>query len=320
MPARQYFSHSFPFVISWGMRGRFMKGYPQNGHGTPRRPLPPSIRVFLAIMLAIPIQAFIAQIPGAWAAPITPTPAPIGSATTATSPSPVAPDTASPTSEIHAQLKSRRETVLSSELDARIREIPIRDGERFAKRQVLVRLDCALQQARLAKMNAVLAGAEKVAKIQNRLLELNSTGTLEAALARIDVDKARADIRVQSIMLSKCTVSAPFTGRVVETKARGHQFVRTGQALVEILDDSSLDIDFIAPSRWLAWLKAGQEFSILINETKRSYPGKVVRLGAKVDPVSQLVKVMGAISGRFPELMPGMSGRIIITPPEDGGR
>lgn len=223
--------------------------------------------------------------------------------------------TASPTSEIHAQLKPRQETVLSSELDAEIQRFSIRDGERFAKKQVLVRLDCALQQARLTKMKATLAGAEKVAKIKKRLLELNSAGTLEVALARIEVDKARADIRAQSIVLSKCTVSAPFSGRVVAVKAKEHQFVRVGQALLEILDDSSLDIDFIAPSGWSSWLKTGREFSILINETKRSYPGKVVRLGAKVDPVSQSVKVMGTVSGRFPELMPGMSGRITIALP-----
>nr|VFK52633.1 MAG: RND family efflux transporter, MFP subunit [Candidatus Kentron sp. TUN]VFK53155.1 MAG: RND family efflux transporter, MFP subunit [Candidatus Kentron sp. TUN]VFK55715.1 MAG: RND family efflux transporter, MFP subunit [Candidatus Kentron sp. TUN] len=221
-----------------------------------------------------------------------------------------------PTSEIHAQLKPRHETVLSSELATKVRDISVRDGERFTKKQVLVRLDCALEQARLTKMKATLAGAKKSAKIQKRLLELNSTGTLEAALAKIEVDKVKADIKAQSIVLSKCTVLAPFSGRVVEVKAKKHEFVRIGQDLLDILDDSSLDIDFIVPSRWLVWLKVGQDFSIAINETKRSYPGKVIRLGAKVDPVSQLVKVMGEISGQFPELMPGMSGRISIVPPQ----
>nr|VFK41922.1 MAG: RND family efflux transporter, MFP subunit [Candidatus Kentron sp. SD]VFK47838.1 MAG: RND family efflux transporter, MFP subunit [Candidatus Kentron sp. SD]VFK80684.1 MAG: RND family efflux transporter, MFP subunit [Candidatus Kentron sp. SD] len=221
----------------------------------------------------------------------------------------------SPASEIHAQLNPRHETVLSSELPAKIQRIFVRDGERFEKKQELARLDCTLERARLIKMKATLAGAKKVAQIQKRLLELNSTGRLEEALARIEVDKARADIKAQSITLSKCTVSAPFSGRVVEVKAKEHQFVRAGEALMEILDDSSLDIDFIVSSDWLRWLKVGQEFSILINETKRNYPGKVIRLGAKVDPVSQLIKVMGKISGRFPELMPGMSGKVVISPP-----
>ena len=251
--------------------------------------------LFMSIRFGIFMVLALVGMPAAWAAPTH--------------------FTSSPTSEIHAQLKPRQETVLSSELDAGIQRFSVRNGERFAKKQVLVRLDCALERAKLTKMKATLAGAEKVAKIKKRLLELNSAGTLEVALARIEADKARADIKVQSIVLSKCTVSAPFSGRVVAVKAKEHQFARVGQALLEILDDSSLDIDFIAPSNWLRWLKAGQEFSILVNETKKSYPGKVVRLGAKVDPVSQSVEVMGTVSGRFPELMSGMSGRITIAPP-----
>ncbi|MBT8420643.1 MAG: efflux RND transporter periplasmic adaptor subunit [Gammaproteobacteria bacterium] len=224
----------------------------------------------------------------------------------------------SPTTEvIHAQLKPRRETVLSSELATRIQHIFVHDGERFTDKHELVRLDCALEQARLAKMKATLAGTQKNAKVQQRLLELNSVGTLEVELANVEVDKARADIRAQSVVLSKCTIRAPFPGRVVEVKAREHQFVQTGQPLLEILDDSAIEIDFIVPSHWLAWLKVGQTFSVTINETKRSYPGSVLRLGARVDPVSQLVKVMGKINGKFPALIPGMSGRVTIGPPSE---
>nr|VFJ93583.1 MAG: RND family efflux transporter, MFP subunit [Candidatus Kentron sp. H]VFJ94173.1 MAG: RND family efflux transporter, MFP subunit [Candidatus Kentron sp. H]VFK00860.1 MAG: RND family efflux transporter, MFP subunit [Candidatus Kentron sp. H] len=219
------------------------------------------------------------------------------------------------TTEIHAQLRAPRQTVLSSELSTKVQRIFVREGERFTDKRELVRFDCALEQARLAKMKVMLAGARKNAKIQQRLLELNSMGTLEVELARVEVDKARADVRTQLVVLSKCTLRAPFSGRVVEVKASEHQFVQTGEPLLEILDDSSIEIDFIVPSHWLAWLEVGLKFSVTINETGRGYPGEVLRLGARVDPVSQLVKVMGGISGRFPELMSGMSGRVTITPP-----
>jgi len=217
--------------------------------------------------------------------------------------------------EIHAQLKARRETVLSSELATTIEWIAVHEGERFSDGDELVRLDCALEQARLAKMKAALAGARKNAQVQKRLLDLNSGGKLEVELANVEVDKARADVKAQSVVLSKCALRAPFPGRVVEVKAKPHQFVRPGDPLLEILDDSALEIDFIVPSHWLAWIRVGQKFSVTINETRRSYPGSILHLGARVDPVSQLVKVMGKIEGKFPALMPGMSGRVEIAPP-----
>ena len=56
-------------------------------------------------------------------------------------------------------------------------------------------------------------------------------------------------------------------------------------------------------------------FQVKIDETGGTYPAKVIRLGAKVDPVSQSVKTIAVIDGQFPELIAGMSGRVVLTPP-----
>ena len=63
---------------------------------------------------------------------------------------------------------------------------------------------------------------------------------------------------------------------------------------------------------WLAWLKAGGPLQVQIDETQKTYPARFTRIGARVDPVSQSVKVAAAIDGRFPELIAGMSGRVIV--------
>lgn len=52
-----------------------------------------------------------------------------------------------------------------------------------------------------------------------------------------------------------------------------------------------------------------------IDETGKTYPAKFIRIGARVDPVSQSVKVAAAIDGRFPDLMAGMSGRVQVRQP-----
>lgn len=52
-----------------------------------------------------------------------------------------------------------------------------------------------------------------------------------------------------------------------------------------------------------------------IEETDKTYAAKITRLGGRVDPVSQTIKVFGEISGAAPELMAGMSGRANIAAP-----
>lgn len=217
--------------------------------------------------------------------------------------------------EIRAQLTPRRYTTIAAEIGAKISRLPVSEGGPFKAGQLLVGFDCTLQQAQLAKARAELDGAEHSLKTNQRLFELNAGGQLEVDLARSAQGKARAELGANQAVLGKCSVHAPFSGRVAEQKVREQQYVQPGQALLDIIDDSVLELEFLVPSNWLAWLKAGGQLSVHIDETQKAYPARITRIGARVDPVSQSVKVAAAIDGRFPELIAGMSGRVVAPAP-----
>ncbi len=218
--------------------------------------------------------------------------------------------------DIRAQLMPKRYTTVAAEIGAKIAAMPVPEGAAFKQGQVLVQFDCALQRAQLDKAEAELEGAEQTLKSNLRLEELNSVGQLELDLSKSAVNKAKADVNANKAVLTKCQVIAPFTGRVAEQKVREQQYVQPGQSMLDILDDSALELEFLIPSVWLRWLKVGSAFEVQIDETRKTYPARFTRLGARVDPVSQSIKVAAAIQGRFPELMAGMSGKVLITAPD----
>lgn len=218
--------------------------------------------------------------------------------------------------EIRAQLTPRRYTTLAAEIGAKVNRLPVSEGATFRAGQLLVGFDCSLQQAQMQKARAELQGAEQTLKTNQRLAELNSVGKLDLDMAQAATLKARADVVANQAVLSKCSITAPFSGRVAEQKVREQQYVQPGQALLDVLDDSVLELEFLVPSRWLSWLRVGGTFQVQIDETRKTYPAKFIRIGARVDPVSQSVKVAAAIDGQFQELITGMSGRVQITPPE----
>lgn len=217
--------------------------------------------------------------------------------------------------EIRAQLAPRRYTTLAAEIGAKVSRLPLPEGAAFRKGQMLIQFDCTLQQAQLDKANAALGGAEKIRDANRRLMELHSIGKVELEISEAEVMKARAEVAAYAAVIGKCTVAAPFAGRIAEQKVREQQYVQPGQALLEILDDSALELEFIVPSKWLVWLKPGAVFQVSIDETAKTYPAKVLRIGARVDAVSQSVKLTAVIDGRYNELIAGMSGRVELTPP-----
>lgn len=216
---------------------------------------------------------------------------------------------------MRAQLSPQRYTTLSAELGAKVNRITVKEGERFRKGQVLIEFDCALQRAQFDKAKAQLAAADNTYTGNQRMAALNAAGQVELRNSEAEVMKARADLNYLSVTLDKCAIAAPFDGRAGEQKAREHQFVQTGQALLEILDDSALELELIVPSAWLTWLRSGHQFQVHIAETDKTYPVKLLRTAARADPVSQTIKAVAVIDGRFPELIAGMSGQVLLEPP-----
>ncbi|MGV8894025.1 MAG: efflux RND transporter periplasmic adaptor subunit [Burkholderiaceae bacterium] len=228
---------------------------------------------------------------------------------------PAAPASALDKREIRAQLMPRRYTTLAAEIGAKVSRVSVAEGGRFKAGATLVAFDCSLQQAQLNKAKAALSGAEKIWSANRRMAELNTVGKVELDVSEVEVAKARAEVASHHAVIGKCALLAPFAGRVAEQKVREQQYVQPGQALLDIIDDSQLELEFIVPSKWLAWLKPGYAFQVAIDETGKTYPAKVQRIGARVDPVSQSVKLSGAITGQFNELMAGMSGRVSVAAP-----
>ncbi|MDR3440651.1 HlyD family efflux transporter periplasmic adaptor subunit [Telmatospirillum sp.] len=216
--------------------------------------------------------------------------------------------------ELRAQITARHYSTLSGELAAQIIQIRTNIGLHFKKGDVLVEFDCAVQRAQDAHARATLVQAEKTYAIDTRLVQLKSMGVLELEVAEAEVAKAKANVAASEAAVSKCTIPAPFDGVTVDQKAQQFQYATPGQPLLDIIDDSNLDVELLVPSHWLVWLKIGYTFDLHVEETDKIYQVKVMRLGGRVDPVSQSIKLYGEILSGAKELMAGMSGRANIIP------
>jgi len=210
--------------------------------------------------------------------------------------------------KLRVQLVPRQQATLSSEVSAKIEKLPLKEGDSFAEGDLLVAFDCAVPQAQLRKSEAAAEGARQTLKVNARLAELNSISTLEVDQAAAKLKEAEAEVSAMTLMVSKCTLPAPYGGRVAKLHASPHEYLTPGKPILDILDTSRLEVRLIAPSRWLSWLKQGARFTVHIDEVDRSYKARVLRVGARVDPLSQSIPVIGEIDGAAPELLAGMSG------------
>lgn len=218
--------------------------------------------------------------------------------------------------QLRAQLISRHRTLLSSEIPGRIARIPRREGESFNEGDALVELDCAMHEAQLGKAEAQLEEARAVHQVNTDLDEFRSVSTLELRVSAARQVAAEAEVGLARVMVERCTLAAPFSGKVVELHVEPHAYVAEGQELLVILDHRSLGVELIVPSRWLSWLEPGATFDLHVDEVDATYPAEVERIVPQVNPVSQSVKVFGSLQQQHPELVSGMSGVARFERPE----
>lgn len=217
---------------------------------------------------------------------------------------------------IRAQLTAIRQSVISTEINGRISQLKVTEGGAFKKGEALAKVDCSVYRAQLNKVQAELDSATARHKAIKRLAELKSKGMLELELAKTEVRKAQADLEMSKIQVNRCLIEAPFAGLVSEKLVNQEQYVQVGTPLFKLIDDSRLQVEFIAPSRYLRWLKIGAAFQLAIDETGKRYSAVIQRFGADVDAVSQSIKVFAELDNQHRELMAGMSGRVALMQPE----
>ncbi|MBJ7536153.1 efflux RND transporter periplasmic adaptor subunit [Marinomonas transparens] len=216
-------------------------------------------------------------------------------------------------SSIRVQLKAKDQMVLSSQLSGRIKTLAWREGQTFKKGQLLVNFDCAIYRAKLNYALAAETAAQKKKAIAQRLDNLQSISVMEVSQAESDLIMAKAERQIGDVMVKRCAIKAPFSGRVSERLVEQGEFVSEGEPLLDIYDNRAYVVELIVPSNWVRRIKVGDAFKVKLDETAQEYPAKVTRLGAVIDPLSQSFSVFGQITSKEQNhLLPGMSGSALF--------
>lgn len=184
-------------------------------------------------------------------------------------------------------LVSNESVVLRPEVSGRIEAIRFRDGEPVQRGAVLVELDAAVQRAELQQARANLTLAEADFSRTQDLFgrKFVSRSSLDDARAKLEV--ARAGVALAQARLARMQIRAPFDGVVGIRSVSPGDFVKDGDALINLEDIATLKLDFRLPELYLARVRPGQTLEL----SSDVLPGE--RFAATVDAIDPLVDAEG---------------------------
>ena len=216
---------------------------------------------------------------------------------------------------VRGVVKAIDKASLSTDLAARVERIGFREGETFKKGDLLVAFDCERYKAEAQSAEAVFREMRLTLDSNEHLEKFRAVGKHDVEISKARADKAEAEAHGLQARLAQCVVVAPFDGRVAELAVNAFEQPQAGKPYLVIVGHGRLEIELIVPSHWLSWLKPGAAFQFNVDETKQIYDARVARIGAAVDAVSQMVKVIAVFDTAAASVLPGMSGAARFTQP-----
>lgn len=189
----------------------------------------------------------------------------------------------------------------------RVTAVYFEDGDRVKAGKTLVSLAQREQSALVEAAEADLAQANQELARLEPLAAQGAVSKAELDVARRNANSAAAQVRaVQSRQRDRVLV-APFDGVLGFRQVSVGSFVRPGDVVATLVDDSVMRLDFAVPSTFLTSLKPGLEIEARSNDLPgRTFKGTVSSINNLIDPVTRSVRVRAMIPNEDGILKAGM--------------
>ena len=192
------------------------------------------------------------------------------------------------------RLVARQAGSISSRIDGPVRAVHVQIGDRVARGQIVAELDTAalevqhrLAGARHGEAKALLTTRKaefdlarqevkrlkgiKNPAVTSRAVVDDAAQNVVIAKARVNeamaaVDSALASVQLVELSLEHTQVRAPYPGVIVRRSTEAGAYVKTGETVVEIIADESLEVEADIPFDRLPGVPPGTVVRMLLDD------------------------------------------------------
>jgi membrane fusion protein (multidrug efflux system) len=222
------------------------------------------------------------------------------------------------------ELAAPDRALIAAEVDGRITEIRVDEGAKVAAGDVLLAIDPEKRRLDADSAGAQLRDAEASYVVAQREYEraralhdqgiasdslLDQRGT-ELSRAQARRDSALASSGVANKLLRDASVRAPFAGLVAKREVSRGDYVRTGQALLEVVALDPIEVEFTVAERDSARVATGQPVTVSVEPyPNEKFVGAVSAVSPVIDPRTRTMRVKARIPNSDGRLRPGLFAR-----------
>src|SRR5256886_10175714 len=167
------------------------------------------------------------------------------------------------------QIEAVQSIDLRPEVDGRMVEIPVHEGEEVDQGTPLFKVDAAQLKARVAQLEAQRDLAQQALARAKDLAQQNASSAADLEKAEAEARSAQAQYDLQRIRLERTTVRAPFAGVLGQRWVSLGDYVTSSTKLASLHTVNPQRAAFQVPERFARQLRPGQQVPFRVSALGR---------------------------------------------------
>ncbi len=213
--------------------------------------------------------------------------------------------------QLTATIRSNERVNITSTVSEKIDKIYFDEGIEVKKGQVLVTLNKSEEDAILKQFEAEL----KEAKINyQRALKLSKNGNISQSILEnrlTQKDKLSGKVEEIKAKINELILTAPFGGIIGLRNFSEGSFIKPGDIITTIYDNSLLKIETFVPEAHINKIKVGDLINITIKSLEDDIDGEVFVIDPFINTETRSFKLIGIMKNNS-KIKPGMMAKVII--------
>lgn len=202
-------------------------------------------------------------------------------------------------------LSAVEKVTLSAQTDGMVSKINFKNGQEVAKSMPVLEQDNTQANADYQTALTDLRLARKTYERDLQVGDAISQADLEKAKA--DVESKSADLKSKQAALNQKQITAPFDGVLGDFKVNEGDYVKSGDAIVSLVNLKQLRANYNLPQDLIPLLKKGQMVKITVAAyPNQTFYGTVSYISPSVDPTTRSYNVQALVPNPKELLSPGM--------------
>ena len=187
-----------------------------------------------------------------------------------------------------------------------VKRMTVSEGQAVSRGQLIAEMDDTQARNLLAGAEAAMTQANDALGRYQMLHDAGSLPEVQWVEIQSKVAQAKSQLEVAKKNLADCRLTAPVSGIV------GHKMIGTGetalpsQAVVSILDISSVKVKVAIPETEIGGISAHTPSTIKVDAIGRSFEGGTIEKGVQADALTHTYDIRIHVPNSERKLLPGM--------------